>query len=298
MNEEEKNNGTAGSETGATGNSGAGERIADVGSTGNRGSVTAEVRATSDSGDGEEGGRKSGEDQESRRGDAQAKLADLRNRRAKKNAGGSVSENRTTFENLRDISARSGLNVAGNADNPTADGGRNLGSGRTDAGAFKDHNGADLSGGSDATVEIDVKGLKPKQKNKKLVEPEAGKPLPPQEEIPEKITKNESKEMIERMKSVIRTANRGIDSMLTATNKQKQKAIIWATMDNEEISVIATHIVEMGMASHVVAQAVRRITQTHRLLEIGVITLPRFVSTYRFYLENGLMFPMQIKSEK
>jgi hypothetical protein len=78
-----------------------------------------------------------------------------------------------------------------------------------------------------------------------------------------------------------------MDKGISISNRAKNEAQIWSAIDNEDLDIIAGHLVEMGKASKVVATAVRRMTNSYRLLQIGLITLPKFIQTYQFYATNG-----------
>jgi hypothetical protein len=71
------------------------------------------------------------------------------------------------------------------------------------------------------------------------------------------------------------------------SNREKAEAHVWSAIDDEDIEIISEHLVEMGKASKVVATAVRRMTNSYRLLQIGLITLPKFIQTYQFYASHG-----------
>lgn len=78
-----------------------------------------------------------------------------------------------------------------------------------------------------------------------------------------------------------------MDSFITWSNRDQAEAIIWRTIDEQEIKVIADHLVQMGLGSKLAATALRGMARTYRTWEIGVITLPRAAMSIRHYAEHG-----------
>lgn len=101
------------------------------------------------------------------------------------------------------------------------------------------------------------------------------------------LTKKEGDEILPKIKGLLEFIFRHADKGISISNKNRAEAHIWSTIDEEDIDIIATHLVEMGKASRIVATAVRRMTNSYRLLQIGLITLPKFIQTYQFYAANG-----------
>lgn len=58
-------------------------------------------------------------------------------------------------------------------------------------------------------------------------------------------------------------------------------------MDAEDAGVLADIAIERGMASPVVAQAVRGMVQTSKYVRAGLIVGPRAWDTFSFYVKNG-----------
>lgn len=101
------------------------------------------------------------------------------------------------------------------------------------------------------------------------------------------LTKKEGDEILPKIKGLLEFIFRHADKGITISNRNRAEAHIWSSIDDEDIEIIATHLVEMGKASRIVATAVRRMTNSYRLLQIGLITLPKFIQTYQFYAANG-----------
>jgi hypothetical protein len=101
------------------------------------------------------------------------------------------------------------------------------------------------------------------------------------------LTNKEGEEVLPKIRALLEFVFRHMDKGITVSNRNRAQAAIWSNIDGEDIDIIASHLVEMGKASKVVATAVRRMTNSYRLLQIGLITLPKFIQTYQFYAENG-----------
>lgn len=85
----------------------------------------------------------------------------------------------------------------------------------------------------------------------------------------------------------LRTVWKQTDELITNTNKQKADAFIWQTIDDEDTTFLADCILGAGMRMPIAAYAVRKIAESWNYYRAGVILLPRFVSTWRFYAEHG-----------
>jgi hypothetical protein len=133
------------------------------------------------------------------------------------------------------------------------------------------------------------KGLPTRRKiiPEKTLEPEAVKPTPPPEVPDEPLTKQEAKDYTSKMTSTLKLIFRGADTLITLTNKNQAEAEIWTQIDDDDVKVIATHIIEMGMGNAKIARIVRKVSVQHRLFEIGVITFPSFIKSYKHYIKNG-----------
>lgn len=101
------------------------------------------------------------------------------------------------------------------------------------------------------------------------------------------LTEKESKELRPRMVLVLQTVFRYMDFGITATNKAHAEAYIWQTIDPNDCETIAGLLVESGKRSPIMAVAVRKLSLSYKYMQVGIITLPRFLQTYKFYMENG-----------
>lgn len=101
------------------------------------------------------------------------------------------------------------------------------------------------------------------------------------------LSNKEGEEVLPKIRALLEFVFRHMDKGISVSNRNKAEARIWSSIDDEDIDIIASHLVEMGKASKIVATAVRRMTNSYRLLQIGLITLPKFIQTYQFYAANG-----------
>lgn len=97
----------------------------------------------------------------------------------------------------------------------------------------------------------------------------------------------EAKDLLPKFNEALRTIFQMADRVISMTNKEQAEAWIWQSIDKAERDIIATHLIELGQKSKVIAEGVRRITAAHRLLQIGLITGPRFLMTVQHYSEHG-----------
>lgn len=106
------------------------------------------------------------------------------------------------------------------------------------------------------------------------------------------LTQIEQKDLLPEMEKTLKTVFKGSDKFIEWTNKDKAEAFIWQTVDDKEIRTLAEHLIEFGAKNKIVAEAVRRVTAAQRMLEIGLITGPRFWLTWNHYQEHGgFVFP-------
>lgn len=101
------------------------------------------------------------------------------------------------------------------------------------------------------------------------------------------LTNKEGDEILPKIKALLEFVFRHMDKGISISNRNRTQASIWSAIDSEDITIISEHLVEMGKSSKVVATAVRRMTNSYRMLQIGLITLPKFVQTFQFYQSNG-----------
>lgn len=94
--------------------------------------------------------------------------------------------------------------------------------------------------------------------------------------------------MFKALKEVWRYA----DEALSLSNKAGKKVgtdtpPIWRSIDTEETYIIVDALIRAGMANPYIATAVRGVAQAYHQLEVGIILMPRFVETWKFYAEYG-----------
>jgi hypothetical protein len=107
------------------------------------------------------------------------------------------------------------------------------------------------------------------------------------------LTQKEADELLPRVRGWLDFIFRQMDKFISATNRDRAEAEIWQEIDAEDIDIIANHLVDMAKASRIVATAVRRISNSFRMLQIGLITAPKFIQTAQFYSQHGgfTLFP-------
>lgn len=101
------------------------------------------------------------------------------------------------------------------------------------------------------------------------------------------LSNKEADELLPKVRGLLEFLFRHIDKGLSISNRNRAEAHVWSNIDEEDIDIIAGHLVEMAKGSKVVATAVRRMSASYRMLQIGLITFPKFVQTYQFYMANG-----------
>jgi hypothetical protein len=78
------------------------------------------------------------------------------------------------------------------------------------------------------------------------------------------------------------------DDVITHTNKAKQTAIIWQTIDAIATEKLVVVLLGAGQKHPLVAESIRHMAEAFKALQVGAILGPRFVATWRFYMENGI----------
>lgn len=91
------------------------------------------------------------------------------------------------------------------------------------------------------------------------------------------------KPLFDALKEVWRYADEGV----TLTNRDGAKAFIWQTIDSEETYILVDALLNVGLRNPAAAQAVRAVVNAWKQVQVGVILLPRFYATWRFYIEHG-----------
>lgn len=111
------------------------------------------------------------------------------------------------------------------------------------------------------------------------------------------LSAKEATDLLPKVRGMIDFLFRYLDKGLSLTNRESAEAEIWSEIDDEDMDIIAGHLVDMAQASRIIATAVRRMSNSYRLLQIGIITAPRFVQTAQFYGQHGgfTFFPQRRK---
>lgn len=83
------------------------------------------------------------------------------------------------------------------------------------------------------------------------------------------------------------------DTLISNTNRNRTKLteeagnLIWSDLDEDEIYTLVDGMLIIGRRQRHVAQAIREIARAYYALQAGIILLPRFMKTLRFYADNG-----------
>ena len=101
------------------------------------------------------------------------------------------------------------------------------------------------------------------------------------------LSEKEAKELLPKTQASLRTLFRYADEGITATTRDGARANIWRTIDDEDLQVLAETMIEAGRKSRIIATTVRKMVGMHRMLQIGLITGPRFVMTLQHYKRHG-----------
>lgn len=113
------------------------------------------------------------------------------------------------------------------------------------------------------------------------------------------LTEKESKDLEPKMVEIVKTVFRYFDLAISFTNRERAEANIWRGIDADDCAVIASLFIDVGKKNPAAALVVRKLSTSYRMLQVGIITLPRFVQTYQFYLAHGgfTLFPSQQMQE-
>lgn len=107
------------------------------------------------------------------------------------------------------------------------------------------------------------------------------------------LTKKEANDLkprlIESLKFIFRYTDKTIG--FTTKKTEAKDVFIWGSIDDEEIEIIATVLVENGQKSKVFSTGVRQITRNHQKMKMGIILAPRLMFTFKHYMENGFKLP-------
>jgi transcriptional regulator with XRE-family HTH domain len=101
------------------------------------------------------------------------------------------------------------------------------------------------------------------------------------------LSADEAKAIRQDLMDGLEAIERGTDTVISNTNKEKAPAVIWQSIDDEDNGFLADQLISMGMRYKPVAWAARGIAHSSRLLRAGMILFPRFWETVQFYADNG-----------
>ena len=108
------------------------------------------------------------------------------------------------------------------------------------------------------------------------------------------LTEKEAKDMLPKLMKALETVFEYADTFITHTNRKTKEAKIWSSIDKEDLEILAEEMIDSAKRSKIVATATRKVVAAHRMLRVGLITLPRFIQTYKHYTKNGgfMLFPI------
>lgn len=115
---------------------------------------------------------------------------------------------------------------------------------------------------------------------------------PPKKEE-EVLNIKEVKELQPRIKEALKTFFTYFDKGIGYTTKkvEMKKVYIWSTIDNDELDVLTNALLESATRSKIMAGTVRKISRSYQMLQVQLITLPRFIMTIQHYMNNGFELP-------
>lgn len=227
-----------------------------------------------------------------RKGSKTDLLQRIRDKKHKRNTERTSTEHRSVEEQLQGLSG-------GNEDTNEGNGneygtGTRPGNGvtsnergltRSDSNPNSDSTSSEPSRIKDKKPKVEVGKLPPLPKANAIVDTK------PKEEPT--LTQKEAKDLKDRLKEALRVFFKLTDKGIGLTTKKEEARVvlIWSTIDNDELDVIVTTLLESGQKSKIIAQSVRNITYNYKKLEMGLILAPRFVLSVQHYLHNGFKIP-------
>lgn len=235
-------------------------------------------------------------DKEGSNGDRKGSKTDLlqriRDKKHKRDIERTSTEHRSVEEQLQGLSG-------GNEDTHEGNG-NEYGTGtRPSNGVTSNERGLT---GNNSDANTDSTSSEPSRIKDKKPKVEVGKlpPLPkanvivdtkPKEEPT--LSQKEAKDLKERLKEALRVFFQLTDKGIGLTTKKEEARVvlIWSSIDNDELDVIVTTLLESGQKSKIIAQSVRNITYNYKKLQMGLILAPRFVLSVQHYLHNGFKLP-------
>ena len=112
-------------------------------------------------------------------------------------------------------------------------------------------------------------------------------PVPRRQIDTNPITEKEGKELLPQIVSALQQVFKYADLGITHTNAERAEAYIWQTIDPEDCKAIAELLIDAGKKNRLIATGVRRVAMSYKLLQVGIITIPRFIESYRHYADHG-----------
>lgn len=80
---------------------------------------------------------------------------------------------------------------------------------------------------------------------------------------------------------------KGMDELITFTNKLKADAYIWQLTPTADTEYIVDTMLTIAQRVPAAAAAVRALAQVSHQLRIGMILMPKFMHMWQFYATNG-----------
>lgn len=94
--------------------------------------------------------------------------------------------------------------------------------------------------------------------------------------------------LVKALREVWRYADEGLSiSNQAGVTVGRDVPPIWRSIDAEETGIIVDAMLKAAQKNPYVAVAVRGITEAYTQLEIGIILVPRFIETWKFYQQFG-----------
>lgn len=95
--------------------------------------------------------------------------------------------------------------------------------------------------------------------------------------------------LIEALTTYSEEADRVISRTNRAHTELSEEAgnLIWSTLEPQEIETLVDGMLIIGQKQGHVAYAIRETARLYKLLEVGLILVPRFLATLQFYAQNG-----------
>ena len=84
-----------------------------------------------------------------------------------------------------------------------------------------------------------------------------------------------------------------MDKLISNTNRARTRLsaeagnLIWSSLEDDEIETLVDALLIIGTKQRHVALAIREVARAWKLVEVGLILMPRFLATMQFYAQNG-----------